>query len=116
MVYLSTPCSVCKHPFNWHTGGVCQFDDEVNPCDCIAFAVDAEVVPGRTVADALFDDQTPATAEHHTHAHIDTILDIVDWITPADLDRACAEACEELGIPVHAGVAARIARRQDGAS
>ncbi|MBZ6135746.1 hypothetical protein [Streptomyces olivaceus] len=66
------------------------------------------------MTDALFDlaDQNPADIEHHTHAHIDTILDIVDWITPADLDRACAEACAELGIPVHAGVAARIARRQ----
>lgn len=42
VIYLSTPCAVCTHPFNWHVGGVCQFDDEVNPCDCIAFAVEAK--------------------------------------------------------------------------
>ncbi|GHI91303.1 hypothetical protein [Streptomyces olivaceus] len=67
------------------------------------------------MADALFDlapDQNPAAAERRTHAHIDTILDIVDWMDPADLDRACAEACAELGIAVHPKVAARIAQRQ----
>lgn len=38
-VSLATPCAVCTHPYNWHTpGGVCQFDDEKNPCRCIAFA------------------------------------------------------------------------------
>ncbi|MFE2457546.1 hypothetical protein [Streptomyces sp. NPDC059402] len=41
IVYLSTPCVVCTHPFNWHVGGVCQFDDEVNRCGCIAFATGA---------------------------------------------------------------------------
>jgi hypothetical protein len=38
LLTLSTPCAVCTHPFNWHVAGVCQFDDEVNPCACIAFA------------------------------------------------------------------------------
>ena len=40
IIYLSTPCAVCHHPYNWHTpGGMCQADDDVTRCDCIAFAV-----------------------------------------------------------------------------
>ncbi|KPC86275.1 hypothetical protein ADL35_12390 [Streptomyces sp. NRRL WC-3753] len=39
-IYLSTPCAGCKHPYNWHVGGVCQFDNEVDRCGCIAFAVE----------------------------------------------------------------------------
>ncbi|MFG2679220.1 hypothetical protein [Streptomyces sp. NPDC048392] len=68
------------------------------------------------IADTLFDltaEQDPAEAERRMHAHIDVLLDIVDWIDPADLDTACAEACTEMGIPVHPDVAARIAKRQD---
>ncbi|MFD5220291.1 hypothetical protein ACFWMH_21905 [Streptomyces tendae] len=69
-------------------------------------------------ADTLFDltsQPDPAEVERTTHAHIDVLLDIVDWINPTDLDTACAEACTEMGIAVHPGVAARIAKRQDGA-
>jgi hypothetical protein len=39
LLTLATPCAVCAHPFNWHKGGVCQFDDGANACGCIAFAV-----------------------------------------------------------------------------
>lgn len=68
--------------------------------------------------DTLFDlvpEPDPAAAARRLHANIDVFLDIVDWLDPADLDTACAEACTELGISVHPGVAARIAERQDGA-
>ncbi|MYR84047.1 hypothetical protein GTY41_03585 [Streptomyces sp. SID685] len=38
LLTLATPCAVCQHPYNWHTGDGCQFDDEVTRCGCIAFA------------------------------------------------------------------------------
>ncbi|WP_330328217.1 hypothetical protein [Streptomyces pseudovenezuelae] len=38
LLTLTTPCAVCKHPYNWHKAGICQFDDEPTRCECIAFA------------------------------------------------------------------------------
>jgi len=40
-VYLSTPCAVCTHPYNWHAAGVCQAAAGTYRCDCIAFAAGA---------------------------------------------------------------------------
>lgn len=41
VVYLSTPCAACPHPYNWHTSDGCQQANDDSACDCIAFATPA---------------------------------------------------------------------------
>ena len=46
-VYLSTPCAVCTHPYNWHCGrSACEFGTEENPCGCRSFTPGEEPAAG----------------------------------------------------------------------